>query len=289
VRIAVVVTNYETWELTSRCVAALEPFRHALADCVVVDDHSTSPTASLPGWVRLVRNEERRGLVRSLNRGIREAEADVLVLFDSDAYPLHDFTATLRTLFSDDDRLGIAGFRTVDEAGHETGSHEPEPGIASLALGQRLHGIGGRATAEAGDICVFTCAMAVRKSLFDELRGFDERFDWLDLDLDLCMRARRAGWRVTHCPDLVAFHRGGGAPQRTRERVVRFYRNRWLLLDKFGMVRHPLLLRSAIAIRLAGELFLLLSVGWLVLRKRGEWIDKVRGRLGVLGWCLSTR
>jgi GT2 family glycosyltransferase len=285
-RVAVVITNYETWDLTARCVAALVPFRAQLSDCVVVDDHSSGPPVALPDWVRVLRNSENLGLVRSLNRGVRAANADIAVLFDSDAHPLHDFIPAIRQLFSGAERLGIVGFRTVDEHGRETGSHEPEPEVASLALGQRLHQLLAPTNQSSGGLCVFTCAMAVRKAAFEELGGFDERFDWLDLDLDFCMRARRAGWGVEHFPELVAFHRGSGAPQRTRERVLRFYRNRWLLLTKFGKIRHPLLVRSLIGLRLAIELLLLVAVGRLVLRAPGEWSDKTAGRVAILKWCL---
>jgi GT2 family glycosyltransferase len=279
-RLGVVVTNCDTWELTLACLERLAPLRAELADVVVVDDASSRPAPrELPGGARLLANPERLGLVRSLNRGIRAVAADVVVLFDSDAYPLADFTGEVRRRFAADPTLAIAGFRTVDRAGRETGSHQGEPGAASLVLGQRLHALWLRlAGGEDGPVCVYTCAMALSRAAFDGLGGFDEGFDWLDLDVDLCMRARRAGWQVVHVPALAAFHEGAGTPQRTSERVLRFYKNRWRLLRKFGRIRRPALVRGLIVGRLAGELAALRLLGPLLVRDREARRDKLAGR-----------
>jgi hypothetical protein len=70
---------------------------------------------------------------------------------------------------------------------------------------------------------------------------------------------------------------------------LRFYRNRWLLLSKFGKIRHPLMLRCLIGARLAIELLFLVTLGRLVVRGPGAWSDKTAGRLAILRWCVSGR
>ncbi len=284
VRIGVVITNCDTWGLTLRCLDRLAPFRAALSDVVVVDDASVYPDPDrLPHGVRLLRNPGRLGYGRSLDRGIRGLDADVAVIFDSDAYPTSDFAAEIHSLFGADPRLAIAGFRTVDEKGRPTGSHEMEPGVACLVLGQRLHALWSRLVRRRqGAFHIFSCAMALRKTAFEALGGLDLSFDFLDLDTDLSMRARRAGWTVIHAPALAAFHVGSGSPQKTSERVLRFYRNRWRLLRKFGKIRHPRLVRALILARLSAELLALRVLGPLVVREPETLADKLAGRRRVL-------
>jgi GT2 family glycosyltransferase len=284
--VGVVVTNYETWELTRRCISALEPFHHDLADCVIVDDGSRRPQgAAFPDWVRVLRNPTNLGLVPSLNAGLRALRADVAVIFDSDAYPLADFVSSVRARFAADPHLGVVGFRTVGCDGASTGSSEWEPGVRSLLLGQRLDAaLPSRLRLH---LCVYSCAMALRRTTFDQLNGFDERFDWLDLDLDLCARAWRTGWRVEQGEDLTAFHEGSGAPQATSARVERFHRNRWRLLRKLGKLRHPRIARSIIGLRTVLELSALISMGPLFARTRAVWLDKLAGRRAVLRWVLG--
>jgi GT2 family glycosyltransferase len=288
--LGVVLTTWETWDLAARCVDAVLASGVAGRDVLVVDDASSQPAPDgLARRVRVLRNPENLGLVRSLNLGIRAVDAEVVAVFDSDARPLSGFPEAVLRRFDGDPRLGILGFKTVDSAGRETGSHEPEPGVASLVLGQRLHGLARRfahfdGRHNASPPCVFSCAMALRKQAFDDLGGFDEQFDWLDLDLDLCMRAHRSAWKVEHAPEIVAFHEGSGAPQATRQRVLRVYQNRWRLLRKFGKVRRPHLVRALVGARLGLELAALQLAGPFLIRDRERLADKLAGRRALLRW-----
>jgi GT2 family glycosyltransferase len=281
--LGVVVTNYDTRELTARCLEGVLAWREGIDRILVVDDASPQgPPVSPDPAVEVRVNPENLGLVRSLNRGIRAVDTDLVVLFDSDARPLDPFAARVRERFAADPRLAVLGFATVDASGWPTGSQEGEPDVWSLLLGQRLHALSERLRRPRGELCVFTCAMALRRAAFDGIDGFDEDFDWLDLDHDLCMSARRAGWRVAHDPTIVAFHQGSGAPQKVSQRVRRFYLNRWRLLKKHDMLRHPGPVRTAIVARLAAELALLRLLGPLLVRDRAARADKLAGREALL-------
>lgn len=280
--LGVLVTNYETWDLTRSCLDGVLAHRNGVDRILVVDDASRQPPPALDPAVEVRRNPENLGLVRSLNLGLRALSTDLAVLFDSDARPLGPFAAEVRARFAADPRLAVLGFATVDARGRPTGSSEEEPDLGSLVLGQRLHAGWERIRPRPGRLCVYTCAMALRLSAFEALGGFDEAFDWLDLDHDLCMRAWRAGWRVEQAPELVAFHQGSGAPQTTSRRVVRFYRNRWYLLRKHGKIRHPGPARALVTGRLAAELFALRLAGPFLVRDPAVRADKRESRQTLL-------
>jgi GT2 family glycosyltransferase/SAM-dependent methyltransferase len=258
--IGVVISNYETWPLALRCVRAVHEVGGADRIVVIDDGSATPPPQELLERSELLVNSTNQGLCRSLNRAVDACDTDVVVLFDSDAYPLAPFAERLRALFASEPRLGACAFSTVGTGGRPTASAEEEPDVLGLVLGQRLDALrrrrrGDRQAAERLD--VFACASAVRRAPFLAVGGFDETFDWLDLDHDLSMRLRRAGYRLAVAGDLVAFHEGGGAPQKRGERVARHYRNRWLLLRKHGKVRWPRCTGAIIGLRLLLELALL--------------------------------
>ncbi len=288
--VGVVVTNYETWELTRRCLEAVAALGGA-ADVVVVDDGSQAPPP--PGIERLARvlvNETNQGLCRSLNRAVAACRADVVVLFDSDAYPLSEFASQLAAAFAADPRLAVAGFSTVGSGGRPTASCEEEPDVLGLVLGQRLDALRKRLAPRraAGErLSVFTCAMAVRRETFLAAGGFDDAFDWLDLDHDLSLRLRRAGHRLAVLPGLLAFHEGGGAPQRRAERVLRAYKNRWLLLGKHGKLRRPGLVRRLVVARLAAEVATLRLLGPLLVRDPAVRRGTLAGRRRLLAHVKS--
>lgn len=54
-------------------------------------------------------------------------------------------------------------------------------------------------------------AMAVARTAWRDVRGFDERFFLYNEDLDLCLRLRRRGWRLRFEPGMESFHRLGGS------------------------------------------------------------------------------
>ncbi len=54
-------------------------------------------------------------------------------------------------------------------------------------------------------------AMAVSTAAWREVEGFDARYFLYNEDLDLCLRLRRAGWRLRYQPRMECFHRLGGS------------------------------------------------------------------------------
>ncbi|MFM6370440.1 MAG: hypothetical protein ACKPGN_19785, partial [Dolichospermum sp.] len=63
-----------------------------------------------------------------------ELQEDIVILLDSDAYPLMDLTEAISQAFSNNHKLGAVGFQLVDEKGKPTGSHEKVPTAIELLL-----------------------------------------------------------------------------------------------------------------------------------------------------------
>jgi GT2 family glycosyltransferase len=72
----------------------------------------------------------------------------------------------------------------------------------------------------------------VRKSVFEELGGFDERFFVYLEDLDFSYRAAKAGWGSYFLSSVRIFHHGGGTSHQIKARRL-FYSLRSRLLYGF--------------------------------------------------------
>ena len=76
-------------------------------------------------------------------------------------------------------------------------------------------------------------ALAIRKSIFEQLGGFDEDFEFHMEEIDLCWRLWNHGNEVHYCPDSVVYHLGGGSlPMDSPRKTYYNYRNNLKMLWK---------------------------------------------------------
>lgn len=289
--LAILATNYNTWDLATRCVnACFEQDADHFDNLYIYDDCSPIPfTGTFPEGVTLLRGKKNLGLTKALNVAFSAVREDIVVLFDSDAYPTTPFCMEVARLFEADPKLGLIALRTVGTGGGPSESYTTEPNLWSLLLGQALYAKFESSLADrSGKISVFTCAMAIRKTAFDEIGGFDENFDWLDLDHDFSMRMNRSQWNVAIAPDARIFHEGGGTPQETRHRLLRFYKTRWYLLRKFNRIAMPFVAKWLILLRLSIEYAVLKVFGKLLIKNQTRLQDKVEGRKALLQYCYAN-
>jgi GT2 family glycosyltransferase len=289
--VAILVTNYNTWELVQRCVEACYRHDEGRFDTLLVyDDCSQTQFAGgFPATTRVCRGPTNLGLTKALNVAFGLISEDIVVLFDSDAYPTIPFCDEVKKMFEENPNLGLLGFRTVGQAGRPTQSYTTEPNIWSLLLGQALYSKTERWFRDkSGRVSIFTCAMAVRMTAFKELNGFDANFDWLDLDHDFSMRMNRSRWQTAIAPVARVFHEGSGTPQLVRNRVLRHYKARWYLLDKFDRLPLKSLSKILILCRLCVEYVIFLGFGPILIRNKAVLGDKIQGRRELIVFCLKN-
>lgn len=288
-KIGILVTNYNTWSLTSSCIENCLNYADSKIDqFIVVDDCSTEPFKNQYNQVDLIKNPKNLGLIKSLNLGLKKMNTDLILILDSDAWPLENYIVEIKKYFTLNPSLGIATFTTVNSEGIASDSYEAEPGALSLILGQQLYRIYlNNFLKHPKSINVFTCAMVIRKEALEEIGFFDENYDWLELDHDICMRASRKGWQIKVMP-IQAFHQGSGTPQKVGQRVVRFYKNRWYLLRKFHKVKLEYPTALLISFRLLVEFMLVWLLGPFYYRDTEIIKDKAYSRREIIKFFLSA-
>ena len=287
--IDVVLTNYNAWDHLEKSVAAFLEFGgDEIRQIIVVDDASPTPKPAFnwPSRVVLITNPQNRGYVASVNIGVGKTTADIVLIFDADARPLKPFVERLRERFTTLPKLGMIGFHTINSEGARTGNSCPFPSSSDLFLGQALAYKWDKLVPAKGPACVFSCAMAVRREAFMAVKGFDEDFEFLDADIDFSMRLSGAGYDVLEDDEMLAQHEGGGSPQTVSRRVLRHYRNRYLLLSKHGRLPSRALLKAVVLPRLVLE--------WTFLRVFGPLRfpaatlqDKLEGRSKLLTYVAN--
>jgi hypothetical protein len=194
-------------------------------EVILVDDASGDGTAEAAlarhAGIVVLRNERPERFTRSANRGLARAAGEILLLLNSDTEVEPGGLARLLDAFARQPDLGIAGalLHYPDGSPQWSGGREPSPAWF-FALGSGLPGLLERlplyrrakplAPAHPARVDWVTgAAMAIRRAAWEAAGPFDEGFHFYAQDLDLCLRAGRAGWRTEVRPELRVLHHHG--------------------------------------------------------------------------------
>jgi GT2 family glycosyltransferase len=236
-RLSVVIPTCQTRELTLRCLESLAAERAAPEgavgdfEVVVVDDGSRDGTSAairerFPA-VRLVVNEEAQGFSRAANRGLAAARGEVLFLLNSDTEVAPGGLEQLAAIFDSDPRLGIAGAQLSYPDGTPQWSGGAAPTLLWLfVLSSGLGPLLGRlrpyrrlrplAHLSPHTVAWVTgAALALRRAAWEAVGPLDTDFRFYAQDLDLCLRAGRAGWRIELRPEVRVLHHHGASVSRS--------------------------------------------------------------------------
>ena len=252
--IHVVIVNWNSGAQLRECLssfAAAAGDAVTLARVTVVDNASTDGSCeglpdSLP--LTLVRNDVNLGFAMACNQGAAGATADFLLFLNPDTRLMPGSLALpARYLGSPHhEAVGIVGIQLVDAAGHVARNTARTP-TASSMIGNSL-GLDRVLPAwfpphfvtewPHDDTRVVDQVMGafffVRRAVFEQLGGFDERFFVYYEDLDFAQRARARGWSSVYLASARAFHRGQGTTHAaTERRTFYFCRSKLLYARKF--------------------------------------------------------
>jgi N-acetylglucosaminyl-diphospho-decaprenol L-rhamnosyltransferase len=244
-RVAAVVVDHASGELLSRCIESLAS--EGIEEIVVVDTASAEHEASngpgdsalppTPAVTRVVCGGN-IGYGSGANRGIAASFGDLVLVTNPDVVVHRGAIAALVSALDEDELVGIVGPRIFDEDGCVYPSARRFPSIIDAA-GHAFLGMvapDNRFTkryrqpqevlqAQASKRTVLVdwvsgSCFLTRRSLLEELGGFDESYFMYAEDVDLCWRARRAGWQVAYVPEAGITHFQGASTSRRPYRML---------------------------------------------------------------------
>jgi GT2 family glycosyltransferase len=210
-KLSIVIPTFNTASMTLGCCRAVLASMPASTEVIVVDDGSSDGTASLmPADVRVVRLETNRGFATAANRGVAEASGEIILLLNSDAIVQPGALQAMLDAFARDAKLGIVGAQLLNEDGTPQWSGGRTPTLAWMVAA--VSGLGRhakrlrRGNGPRQIDWVSGAAMAFRREVWRDAGPLNERYLFYCQDLELCLRASRAGWRVRVLDDARVVH-----------------------------------------------------------------------------------
>jgi len=269
-----VVLNWNQPGLTAECLESLAVQAYANYHVVVVDNGSTDGSAGLLAerfpWVTMLELQDNVGYSAGNNAGIDYAlaqGADYILLLNNDTLVDPHMLARLVAAAEADPSIGIAG-PTMYYAEPPTLIWGSENRIdwrtGSLIRGQ----MGETADQQRLDRLpprpvdyVDTCAALIRREVFERIGGMNDDYFINFDDLDLNVRASKAGYQIVYVPAARMWHRvsltmGQASPATTyymtRNALIFFWSHApgvWRLLASLQIVWRTLWAVSAWSVK----------------------------------------
>lgn len=241
--VSVVIPNWNGREILRVALKAMDKVKlDRPIEVIVVDNGSTDGSRVMvpqdfPG-VKLVTLDQNQGFCGACNAGFRQAKGTLVGLLNNDAIPDPQWLSEAVKVLESDPKIGLVASKVLQR---------DRPGyLDSVGDLVNVWGVGCQRGHDQKDTGQFDrveevpsasgCAAVYRKSMLDELGGFDERFFAYYEDLDLAWRARRKGWRCVYVPSARVVHMGGATSRKDgASRLYYIQRNQeWVLMKNLS-------------------------------------------------------
>ena len=248
--VAIIIVSYQSHEDIIRCLDSLGEAR-TRAQVIVVDNASRDGTAdavrrAFPE-VSVLSMPKNMGFAVACNRGMRASTSRYCLFLNPDVRLSLDTLEDLVEVAERHPQAGIVGPRVLNEDGRTVQiSYRSFPTIGTLFFHQysllnrvfpnnpwrRKYLLMGQDFSEPRGVdWVSGCCMLARRDVVRELNGFDEQFFMYSEDVDLCLRAKQAGWQTWYDPRTCVTHRIGGSSGGMRPLIER-HRSVWRYYKK---------------------------------------------------------
>lgn len=227
--VSVIVVNYNTKDLTIDCLSSIYEKTFGINfEVFVIDnasqDNSCEEISRLFPQVKIISNKENLGFGRANNLGIKEAQGKYVFLLNTDTVLINNAIKILFDLIENDDSIGVCGANLFDKNLNPVHSYgflnSPKRHLLRF-LGLRYFCKNIKNDARRDELQeveqVTGAALMIRKSVFDKVGLFNERFFLYCEESELQFRIRNAGFKIFYTPEAKIFHYEGSSTKKDKK------------------------------------------------------------------------
>ena len=296
--VSVSVLNFNGEKNTLECVESLKKIDTSKLklNIIVVDNGSVKKLDLKDGqWgntsLKVIINQNNLGFSGGQNIGIKYAlkkGSDFIVILNNDTYVDKNFLDELLKVADKDEKIGILVPKIYFAPGfefHKKRYSEKEQGKVLWYAGGVMDWaniVGYHRGVDEVDKGQFNitqetelatgCCMMIKREVFEKVGLLDDKYFLYYEDADLCMRAKKNGFKIIYVPKSVIWHKNAGSAGGSGSTLQDYYitRNRLLFGMRYAPIRAKLaLLKESVKILLNGRYW----------QRRGI-IDFYLGKLG---------
>jgi GT2 family glycosyltransferase len=172
------------------------------------------------------------------NLGIKQSKGNLIAFVDADAIPKNNWLSNIKSVFysHDDTVAGVGGPDLLPEDSSEKEKCIGLVMTSPLARGGRInpstqHTLSSK---ERSVGHIPTCNLCLKKSILDEMKGFDETFV-KGQDLELNHRIRKAGYTLLYSPKVIVVHYRKDSFRSFARQIFKWAKAKVAIIKKHGI------------------------------------------------------
>lgn len=273
--ISIIIVNFQTYDLTKRCVeSVLEALdkKNLTGEILLIDNHSEDGSGerlkeafNSESRVEVILNDYNAGFSVANNIGLNKAHGDYLLLLNSDTIVNEDtLSKTVDYLKSHKD-CGALGCKVVLPDGKLDVACKrsfPTP-FSALSHFTKLDKIFPKSPIFSSynltyldedvthDVdCIMGAYMCLTREAYQKVGGLDEDYFMYGEDTDLCYRLRDAGFNIVYYPEAQITHykKASWSGKKNPKVLDSFYDSMLIFYDKHYKEKYNRITRSIVRI-----------------------------------------
>ena len=233
-KLSVVILNYNVCYFLKQCIISVErALGNMDAEIIVIDNASVDGSCQMvkdtfPG-VKLIENKENVGFSKANNQAVAVAQGEYLCILNPDTAVAEDTFLKCFKLAEQQPKLGALGVRLLDGTGNylpESKRNIPTPRASMLKMMgfTKKYYASHISEAERGEVAVLVGAfMFLKRSVYNEVAGFDEDYFMYGEDIDLSYKILQAGYTNFYLGSAEVLHYKGESTEKDAAYLERFY------------------------------------------------------------------
>jgi GT2 family glycosyltransferase/lipopolysaccharide/colanic/teichoic acid biosynthesis glycosyltransferase len=228
-KLSIIIVNYNTAHFVNQTInSVLNSNLDLEHEIIVIDNNSIDESCNIIKKnfkdIYLIKNNKNLGFSKAVNKAVKKSKGEVILLLNPDTI-VESFTIKkLYDFLLEDENRGIIGSKIINPDGKfQLSSRRAYPGIFTsicqvtglsyLFPRSKFFGkynytyISNNSTHEVDSIS--GACMTFKRSLFNELKGFDEDYFLFFEETDFCIRAKKIGKKVCYYPKAITIHYRG--------------------------------------------------------------------------------
>jgi N-acetylglucosaminyl-diphospho-decaprenol L-rhamnosyltransferase len=220
--LSVIIPSHNDKEFLEKCLTSLYKDNAKTHEIIVVDDFSSDGTSEMvikhfPD-IKIIRNTiKTSGIGRARNRGIKTSRGKYILFMDADTEIQNGTLDKLFKYMEQNLEVAIAGPKLIYPDGSLQYSCRTFPNpitfiFRGLGVGENTRIMNDHLmknfdhNSQKEVESILGACLIIRRRALESIGIFDEKYFFGYEDTDLCLRARKGGWKTAYVPDAVVKH-----------------------------------------------------------------------------------